>query len=90
MKPTSAATKQRLWMLSGIALTLLSVSGCATTRGTTGIEAPATPTQPARLSLCEVLSREELQPSRQDTEVTRDNLGGALVKYDQFCGVATE
>lgn len=53
--------------------------------GYTGIEPPRVPGQAERLSVCEVFTREELQPSRQDTEQTRDNLGGAVLKYDHFC-----
>lgn len=65
---------------------LISVSGCATSMGITGIEAPATKTRPARLSLCETISRDQLTYSRKDTEQTRDQLGAVLEKYDAICG----
>ena len=86
MKQTSASKTLQTAMLIGIACLLMSAKGCVTSTGTTGIDAPAIDTRPARLSLCEIISREELQYSRRDTPETKDALGGVLEKYDRNCG----
>lgn len=68
-----------------MATALMSVSGCASSMGTTGIEAPAGKGVTARLSLCELVDRDQLTYSRRDTEETKDNLGAVLEVYDANC-----
>lgn len=88
MRTNGRPRPTRLLML-GIGSILLIASGCATSGITTGIEtvAPSDPGKPAteRLSLCEIISRDELRYSRRDTEETKENLGRVLVKYDATC-----
>ena len=86
MKQISVSKTLQTAMLIGIACLLMSAKGCATSTGTTGIDVPAAESRQARLSLCEVIRREELQYSRHDTPETKDALGGVLEKYDSNCG----
>jgi len=76
---------RRRLMIIGAAFLLMSASGCASLRSTTGIEAPAAGQRPARLSLCETIDRDELTYSRSDTQQTKDQLGGVIEKYDAIC-----
>ncbi len=87
MKPMSVSVKRRPWRKIFAALILTSVSGCASSGAITGIEAPGSAVLGVkpRLSLCELIRRDLLQPSRRDTEETRDNLTEALIIYDANC-----
>lgn len=86
MKQTSEKRRPKIWTLSGLLCLTLSVSACATSKGITGIEPPPAQDKPAqRLSLCELIAREELTYSRADTEGTKLQLGGVLRKYDENC-----
>lgn len=74
--------------IAGIALAMMAVSGCVSSTGTIAIDPPPpTKEKPARISLCEIVDREELQYSRRDTEETKLRIGGVLVKYDRTCKV---
>lgn len=75
----------------GMLLMTLAVSGCALSGVTTGplqIEPPINPQNgkdQARLSLCEILDREELLYSPDDTEESKRQWGGVIEKYDATC-----
>lgn len=89
MKPMSGKRLLQIAMLSGQISLLLIASGCVTSTGTTGIEkadADKATTGKSRLSLCENVSRQELMYSRNDTQGTKDALGGVIEKYDRICG----
>lgn len=93
-KPISGSIKQMLRPLITMLLIPPLLSACASLGGITGIEAPAlpasvtTPARPQRLSLCEIVKREELLYSRSDTEGTKTQLDRVIIKYDSVCGAA--
>lgn len=92
MKPTDECSRPRPWAKIFVALTLMSVSACASSGVITGIEAPGSRDEGVkpRLSLCELIRRDLLRPSRSDTPETKDNLSEALLIYDANCPGAGE
>lgn len=72
-------------MMLGLACLPMIVSGCVTTKDTIEIE-DREPGKSSGLSLCDNVSRRELMYSRNDTQETKDSLGGVIEKYDKICG----